>query len=206
MMQDVDKVPRILIADDNPQIHTDFERSLRDDVRGSDALSALEDAVFGAAAATIDGPEPSYRIEHALQGEDAVHKVSAAVHEKDPIAVAFVDMRMPPGWDGLRTIEEIWKVDREIEVVICTAYTDYPWEAIQKRLGKSDRLLILRKPFDRIEIRQMAVSLTEKSRLNKLAKLKRQELEALLRERTRQLEACAAEGAAMPALAPVSRG
>ena len=88
--------------------------------------------------------------------------VEQAVAAGKPYALAFVDMRMPPGWDGVETIEHIWKVDPEIQVVICTAFSDHPWHRIAARLGKSDRLLILRKPFDAVEVEQLASSLTHK--------------------------------------------
>ncbi len=75
-------------------------------------------------------------------------------------------MRMPPGWDGVQTIQRLWEVDPNVQVVICTAYSDYSWEEISKKLGLTDRLLILKKPFDPVEITQIATSLSEKWSLN----------------------------------------
>jgi signal transduction histidine kinase len=101
--------------------------------------------------------------------------VQLARNEGRPYAVAFVDMRMPPGWDGLETIEHLWKTDPELQVVICTAYTDHSWEDIVRRLGHDDRLLILQKPFSSIEVSQLATSLTMKWNLGLQA---RESLEA----------------------------
>ncbi len=96
--------------------------------------------------------------------------VQLARNEGRPYAVAFVDMRMPPGWDGLETIEHLWEVDAELQVVICTAYTDHSWEDIVSRLGHDDRLLILQKPFSSIEVSQAATALTRKWNLARQAK------------------------------------
>ena len=69
---------------------------------------------------------------------------------------------MPPGWDGVETFQEIWQVDPYIQMVICTAYSDYSWDETIKKLGESENLLILKKPFDVIEVRQLAYSLSRK--------------------------------------------
>ena len=76
--------------------------------------------------------------------------------------MAFVDMRMPPGWDGVETIEHLWEVDPDLQVVICTAFSDHDWDEVIQRLTQSDKLLILRKPFDNIEVWQLANSLTQR--------------------------------------------
>ena len=76
--------------------------------------------------------------------------------------MAFVDMRMPPGWDGLKTIEHLWAVDPDVQVVICSAHTDYDWSEVVDRLQHSDKLLVLRKPAEPIEVLQCATALTRK--------------------------------------------
>ena len=86
--------------------------------------------------------------------------------------MAFVDVRMPPGWDGVETTAKIWQKYPDLQVVICTAYSDYSWEEMLKKLGYSDRLVILKKPFDNIEVLQLAISMTEKWRLYQQAKLR----------------------------------
>src|SRR5262249_43812103 len=88
--------------------------------------------------------------------------VRKSIQKKRPYPLAFVDMRMPPGWDGIETIARIWKEYPELQVVICTAYSDYSWDEMVKRLGKTDRLVLLRKPFDNAEVLALAKMLTEK--------------------------------------------
>jgi DNA-binding LytR/AlgR family response regulator len=102
--------------------------------------------------------------------------------------MAFVDMRMPPGWDGIETTLRIWELDPRVQIVICTAYSDRSWEDILGRLGRSDRLLILKKPFDNIEVLQLASALTEKWRLADVAERRVQDLETLVELRTEALQ------------------
>jgi diguanylate cyclase (GGDEF)-like protein len=190
---------RILIVDDNEQIHDDFRRCLPTDKPvagvgvGAD-LDAMEAALFGgpavpaAAGRAAGSAAMTFQIDSAQQGEQGLRMVTDARAAGAPYSLAFVDMRMPPGWDGLKTIEECWKADPELQVVICTAYSDYSWDEIQQRLGRTDRLLILRKPFDRVEVCQLATALCEKWWMTRLANARREELESLVTLRTAQLE------------------
>ncbi len=130
----------------------------------------------------------SFVIDSAFQGREALDKVESALANDSPYAMAFIDMRMPPGWDGLETIERLWQVDPKLQVALCTAYSDYSWEDIAERLELGDRLLILKKkPFDAIEIRQMASALTAKWQMTEDAALKMSLLEHAVEERTREL-------------------
>jgi signal transduction histidine kinase len=89
---------------------------------------------------------------------------------------------MPPGWDGVKTIEHIWKEDPDLQTVICTAYSDYSWEETIEKLGRSDRLLIVKKPFDAIEIRQLASALTRKWSMTRRERTLIEELKRAERE------------------------
>ena len=104
-----------------------------------------------------------------------------------PYAMAFVDVRMPPGWDGVETITHLWKAYPHLQTVICTAYSDYSWTDIQRRLGHSDNLLILKKPFDNIEVIQLAHTLTRKWLLSRQVEAKMADLDLMVAERTAQL-------------------
>ena len=150
---------RILVIDDNPVIHEDFRKILAT-TTASDELEQAGASLFDEEPVAVHG-EP-FDLSFADQGERGFHMVEQSAAAGKPYALAFVDMRMPPGWDGVETIEHIWKVDPEIQVVICTAFSDHPWHRITARLGQTDRLLILRKPFDAIEVEQLASSLTHK--------------------------------------------
>lgn len=177
------KNKKILIIDDNPTIHEDFKKTLLGIEKDPD-IEELEANLFGKNDNTL---KDNFIIDSAFQGKEALKKVKRAVRESDPYAMAFVDVRMPPGWDGVETILQIWKVDPDIEMVICTAYSDYSWDETVKKLSESDKLLILKKPFDNIEARQLASALTAKWNLAKLAHLKMSELEIKVKERTAEL-------------------
>ncbi|MBN2181182.1 MAG: response regulator [Sedimentisphaerales bacterium] len=186
-MSDLEKeiVHRILIVDDNPNIHKDFQTILLEE-HESAALDSLRDEVFGNTK-TETQPKNVFELDFASQGKEGFEKVQQACSENRPYELAFVDMRMPPGWDGLKTIEHIWQADPKIQVVICTAYSDYSWGDITERLGKSDNLLILKKPFDSAEVAQFAAALTEKWNLARQAAIKMEQLEQMVKERTDEL-------------------
>ncbi|MDX9975133.1 MAG: diguanylate cyclase [FCB group bacterium] len=176
---------RILTIDDNEDIHRDFAAVLLPP-RRDESLDEMEAALFGTAAPKSTRVN-EYEIEHALQGEDGVKKISKALHDGNPYALAFVDMRMPPGLDGAETIRQIWRVDPDVQIVICTAYSDYDWTELQACFRQTDSLLILKKPFAAEEVVQLASALTEKWVLSRRAALKMEELERLVRERTAEL-------------------
>lgn len=147
---------KILIVDDNPSVHEDYRKVLMSVARETE-LDDMETSLFGK---TKRNPKPicNFEIESAYQGEEGLEKVQQSIEQNSRYAVAFVDMRMPPGWDGIRTVQELWNVDPNLPVVICTAYTDHSWEEITEELPRSELLLILKKPFDSIELKQMAMS------------------------------------------------
>ena len=150
---------RILVIDDNQAIHDDFRKILCG-TSTTDELTAAEELLFG------DEPDlppaQAFEVDSADQGQSGLAMVKKARGQGRPYAMAFVDMRMPPGWDGVETIEHLWAVDPDLQVVICTAYSDHQWDQVTSRLGHSEKLLILRKPFDMIEVKQLADSLTHK--------------------------------------------
>ena len=177
---------RILVIDDNPAIHEDFRKILGPtDVRLSEELDADEVSLFGAT------PEPSrawnFQIDSAFQGQEGLEKVRAAVAAGQPYAVAFVDVRMPPGWDGIETITRIWREFQDLQIVICTAYSDYSWDDISKAIGNTDQVLVLKKPFDNVEVLQMAHALAKKWQLTQMAARQMEELDTLVNQRTAEL-------------------
>lgn len=166
---------RILVIDDNVAIHEDFRKILTHSIDTSllqEARSELFDDI------DENVKMENFEVDCADQGQMGFRMVQDAMKANRPYAVAFVDMRMPPGWDGVETVEHLWKEDPELQVVICTAFSDHAWEDVINRLNKNDKLLILRKPFDNIEVWQLANSLTKrwsearqaKSQLDLLAK------------------------------------
>jgi two-component system NtrC family sensor kinase len=175
---------RALIIDDNPAIHEDMRKILISD-RGYEELQELEVCLFGEERKSA---HPQYRIDSAFQGKEGLAKVREALSVGDPYAVAFVDVRMPPGWDGIETLEHIWHDYPELQVVLCTAYSDHSWADIISRLGETDNLLILKKPFDPIELHQMANALSRKWALQREDREKLRQTNAQLEARLRELQ------------------
>ncbi len=176
---------RILVIDDNRAIHEDFRKILSAEPESAADLEEDEAILFDAAPA----PSVVFEIDSAYQGQEGLAMLQASLAENKPYAMAFVDVRMPPGWDGIETISRLWEASPDLQVVICTAYSDYSWKDIQRKLGQSDNLLILKKPFDNIEVVQLACALTRKWVVSRQARLRISDLDEAVAQRAAQLQA-----------------
>lgn len=174
---------RILVVDDTPAIHQDFRKILSPSAGSDDSLDDTESLLFG----TPQVSRLQFQIDSAYQGEEALELVKRAQAEGQPYALVFADMRMPPGWDGLQTIEALWEADPRLQIALCTAFSDYSWETMSERIEFDDQLLILKKPFDTLEIRQMASAMTWKWQLAQDAARKMRSLERTIEERVQEL-------------------
>ncbi len=176
---------RILIIDDNPSILDDFRKILAPPSVQDVRLRGLEVTLF---EDPLPAPDAlSFELDSAYQGQEGFEKVKQSLAEGRPYAMAFVDVRMPPGWDGVETIARIWEIFPELQIVVCTAYSDYSWEELRLQVGQPDNLLVLKKPFDNVEVRQLAHALTKKWLLNVQANYKLAELEVMVERRTADL-------------------
>ncbi|MDB6154246.1 MAG: sensor hybrid histidine kinase [Chthoniobacteraceae bacterium] len=177
---------RILVVDDNEAIHDDFRKILGSNVSKS-AFEAEAAAFFGESA---NSPQRAhFELEFAFQGREALERVKAANQANRRYAMVFMDVRMPPGWDGIETTLKLWEIDPDLQIVICTAYSDYSWDQMMQTIGAPERLLILKKPFDSIEVLQFAHALTEKWALLQGSRSNMELLERTVNARTRSLEA-----------------
>lgn len=153
---------RILLVDDNEDIHVDFRKVLdAPDDLGNERLDQLVKSLFDEPVVAKQN-HVKFSIDSAYQGEEALRMVREAEKAGRPYCVVFMDVRMPPGWDGVQTIRRIWNEFRFTEVVIVTAYSDYTWDNLVEELGLSDKLLCIKKPFDPMTVKQIAVNLTKK--------------------------------------------
>lgn len=176
---------RILIVDDNRAIHDDFRKILMapDEIAGAESM---ETALFGESAEAHHAVP--FEIDSAYQGMDAIALVEQARAAGRPYALAFMDVRMPPGLDGIQTTAAVWKIDPEMQIVLCTAYSDYSWDQMNEKLGRSENLVILKKPFDNIEALQLATSGTSRWATLRMLRERVAELEATVRRCTEALE------------------
>ena len=188
-MKSNEKTPshRILVIDDNPSIHEDFRKILLKKPMPGDELQAMESVLFGRPK-----PRPiaaaSFEIDSAFQGREGLEMAQQAQSEGRPYVLAFVDGRMPPGWDGIETIKHLWQTCPDLQVVFCTAYSDYSWQEIRGVLGESDSMLILKKPFDNVEVLQLTHALTRKWELNREVQARIDDLGDTARQETEEKE------------------
>ena len=179
---------RLLIVDDNEAIHNDLKKIL---------LPKKINSQLADDEALLFGKTPSHGIEFeidsAFQGQEGLARLHEALAAGRPYALAFIDVRMPPGWDGIETISHLWNTDPDLQIVICTAYSDYSWSDIEKYLGISDNLIILKKPFDPIEVTQLAHAMTSKWLSTRHARLRLEELDRLVEKRTADLHSAVHE-------------
>jgi signal transduction histidine kinase/response regulator of citrate/malate metabolism len=186
---------RILIVDDNPGIQSEFRRLL---ASSADAVSAFTPAAAGSAAASArlvqvpdlllskDSPD-EYDLTFAACGDEAIAQVQQAIDRSQPFAAAFVDLRMPPGIDGVQTSAALWRIDPELQVVLCTGHEDYNWPQLVAKLGRTERLLILEKPFHALEVRQLAQSLTSRWNATQRQRVEQETKDRQLSQRLEEL-------------------
>ncbi|MEM9456519.1 MAG: response regulator [Myxococcota bacterium] len=157
------EVYRVLVIDDNPAIHEDFMKIIQGMQRKSLASDALAAKIFRDEAANESAArEVAVEMDTASQGEEGVEMIRKAVEENRPYSLAIVDMRMPPGWNGIETLREMWKWDGNIQTVICTAYSDHSWEDYRRELGDRPGLLILKKPVEPVVLMQAVSELSRR--------------------------------------------
>ena len=183
-VEDTEMNRSVLIVDDDDRIHASI-RKILDDSTDDERLSEVESVLFASESTT--GSSVSFDIDSAHQGQDAARMVTQRIEEGRPYAMAFMDMRMPPGWDGIETIEQLWQIDERLEIVICSAYSDYTWEEISDRLEHKNQLLVLKKPFENVEIIQLATALTEKWNLARQAQKTVEDLRRIVTDQTADL-------------------
>jgi CheY-like chemotaxis protein len=171
MLFDPNNCCRVLVIDDD----RNTQELLRRMLLKSDPLQDEQDSSYSRM--------PCFEVDSADQGDEGLALVEMSLREKRPYSLAFVDVRMPPGWDGIQTIRKIWQRYPDLEVVICTGFVDRSWEAMVKSLGFLDRLVVLIKPFEALEVKQLGVGLSERWRLKQQSKLRIDNLEKLVRDR-----------------------
>lgn len=152
---------RILIVDDNPSIHVDFHKILVPAPPPA-SLIDLEESLFGKEKASKLSRGLTYELDVAANATQGLYLFTEALGRNQPYSVVFADVRLPPGMDGVDMIEAMWSLAAQTQVVIMTAFSDYTWEDLIERFGWSDRLIILRKPFDAITVKQLALMLSRR--------------------------------------------
>lgn len=176
---------RLLIVDDTPDIHQDIRKILSWNSVEETPLHRLESALFEETANSKKPSElPTLRIDSAYQGQQAIDMVQQALQDKDPYQLIFMDVRMPPGMDGIEATQQIWKIQPDVIVIVCTAYSDYSIDMIIHKLGISDKMLLLNKPFPPTVLKQSTITM-----------LRKWDVDYQLQRHTRNLEKLVTENA-----------
>ena len=139
---------RILVVDDNTAIHRDFQKILTT-TEGRSEMQDLEKDLFGGGPTSLP-PMRQFQVTCAENGQRALEIVKRACQEGRPFTMAFVDMRMP-GWDGIETCSQLFRVQPDLQVAICSAYMDYSWHEVLQKLQRPG-LRLLRKPWTSGEV------------------------------------------------------
>jgi CheY-like chemotaxis protein len=160
---------RVLLVDDTDDIHDILRHMLSWAPQPESDLHRLESALFEADAAPAPAPPrptpialPTLRVDSAFQGAEAVEMVRTASRDGDPYQLVFMDVRMPPGIDGVEATRQIWRIQPDVHVIICTAYSDHSIDEIITMLGVTDRLLFVTKPFSTAVLKQSAILMLKK--------------------------------------------
>ena len=160
--------PRVLVVDDDDQVLAAYRRVLDGLTRKAEplhesALDALSTELFGAIPdSSLDATAPLGEVVYCWQGEQAVQAAEAARASGQPFALVFLDMRMPPGIDGLETARRIRAIDPDVNIVIVTGYSDHKPSEITAVVGRPEKLFYIVKPFDGDELQQLATALTKR--------------------------------------------
>lgn len=150
---------RILLVDDESKILEELQKVLAPNETTCKEIGELENRLFGSAPKSV---KKAYDVHCCRQGDDALEAIQQAADQNEPFAVAFLDIRMPPGPDGIWTAEHIRKIDPNIQIVMMTGYSDFDIAEIAHRIPPEDKLLYLQKPIHAQEIQQFALALTAK--------------------------------------------
>ena len=162
---------RVLIADDEAEVRSAYREVLSEaDMSGETAVFRnLRERLFTKPAAdqvarALASTSTTFAPVFCAGAEAAVAAVRDALAAEEPFAVAFLDMRMPPGPDGVWAAARIRELDPAIEIVLCTAYSDVDPAEMGSIVPPEEKLSYLQKPFHPHEIRQMTISLASKWR------------------------------------------
>lgn len=147
---------RILVIDDDESILEDYRKILVSDP-SNNSLGQMEAELFGSSSVS-PSVEPHYEVVTASQGQQGLEHCVRSHAMGTPFDLVIVDMRMPPGWDGLRTIQELWRVTPNVPTILCTAFSDYSYVELQRQLGRRSNFFILRKPFQPEELLQLVAA------------------------------------------------
>lgn len=172
---------RVIVIDDDREIWEAYRAILApQQIEGGSSAQKRMDELVVKAGLTEVSEQRNFDVSFASQGREGLQLVEKSLQENAPFAIAFIDIRMPPGWDGMETAVKIRAADPDIEIVIVTAYADRSRDEIAKAVTPPHKLLYLRKPFDLDELKQIALSLCAKWYIARTEEKQRNDMSTIL--------------------------
>jgi diguanylate cyclase (GGDEF)-like protein len=181
-------VNRVLVVDDDAALIAEYLRCLEEDIDpawGTSTLYDLEKALFGQEQAEKGAAR--FNVQTQNQGEAAVEAVKAAVAMDAPFAIVFLDIRMPPGMDGIEAAKKIRAIDPDVNIVIVSGSMGPEVDNLDCEIPPADKIFFFKKPFHAVECRQLAAALCGKWHSDMALRHANEELERRVRERTTAL-------------------
>lgn len=179
---------RILVVDDDAMLIKEYLRCLGEDYEPDSAtttLSDLEKVLFG--EDTDESGAAHFKVETRNQGEFAVAAVREAVRAHEPYAIVFLDIRMPPGIDGIEAAKQIRAIDPDVNIVIVTGSMSAEVDNLDVEVPPADKIFFFKKPFHAAECRQLAAALCGKWHADMALRRANEDLERRVEERTAAL-------------------
>ena len=180
---------RVLVVDDDALIVGEYLLCLGEEFEPDAAtatLGDLEKVLFG--EETDERGAASFEVHSRNQGEAAVEAVEAAIAKRQPYAIVFIDIRMPPGIDGIEAAKKIRQLDPNVNIVIVTGSMNPEPENLGKAIPPADKVFFFKKPFHAVECRQLAAALCGKWHSDRALRNANEELEQRVAERTEALQ------------------
>ena len=182
---------RVLVLDEHEPIHDDFRKVLE----VSDTWHILQShtaKLFGEdsqESSEHSAESDSYAIDSALEIEAASKLVTESIEQHRPFSLAFVDLGIAPQWVGTSNIDALMAIDPQLHVIAVSSNAYHPFQAVREQLGRCNQVIMLRKPFEPAEVRQLAQVMVDKWRLARIASETLQSHEEVIRQHTERLQA-----------------
>ena len=159
-VQDQDYI-RVLVADDDENVLDCYREAFGDDDH-TDQMKML-DALAAELFDADDNIEnhPKFDIVACNQGDDAIKVAEAAREQGEPFDVVILDVRMPPGIDGVEAGSQIRQLDPDVEIVFVTGYSDIAFEELQRRVPPPMHLHYFNKPLSFTQLAEDVVSMVQ---------------------------------------------
>lgn len=150
---------RVLIADDDEHILDCYRDAFTapEPTGLMRALDMLDAELFNPEHDIVD--TPVFDVTACSQGDDAVTIARAASRDGQPFDVVILDVRMPPGIDGVQAGRAIRSFDPNIEIVFVSGYSDVPRAELEKRVPPAMKLHCFSKPISFMQLAQDVASM-----------------------------------------------